>query len=264
MMDEPRTRDGRLSGLRPGARQLARVALDLLLPPQCLACDAVVAEPGRLCARCFGQVDMITDPMCAICGLPFDIAGAPDRICGACLADRPPFTRSRSAARYDDRIRDALLGFKHGDRADRAAGLARLVARAGHPWLGQADLITGVPLHRYRLLRRRYNQAVMIADVLARGVPGLAIPDLMLRTRATRTQGGLSGSARRRNLRAAFAINPAHAALVRGRHVVLVDDVITTGATVSECAKVLRRAGAAEITVLAVARVVRTGHTTYV
>lgn len=240
------------------------MALDLLLPPQCLACDTVVAEPGRLCARCFGQMDLITDPQCMICGLPFEIAGAPDRVCGACVAEQPPYTRARSAARYDDRIRDALLGFKHGDRADRAEGLARLVARAGQSWLNQADLITGVPLHPRRLLRRRYNQAVLIADVLARTVSGVAVPDLMQRTRATRSQGGLSGTARRRNLRAAFAINPAHAVQVRDAHVVLVDDVITTGATVSECAKILRRAGAAEITVLAVARVVRTGHTTYV
>mgnify|MGYP000141275225 CR=1 FL=1 len=138
------------------------------------------------------------------------------------------------------------------------------MARAGQPWLAGADLITGVPLHPRRLLRRRYNQAALIADELGRKHPGLAVPDLMQRIRATRSQGGLSGSARRRNLRAAFAVTAAHAERVRGAHVVLVDDVITTGATVSECARVLRRAGAAEITVLAVARVVRTGHATYV
>lgn len=252
------------AAIRAGARQWARRALDLLLPPQCLACDRQVAEPGRLCPRCFGQVDLIADPMCAICGMPFEFAGAPERICGACAADPPPFTRARAAARYGDRIRDALLGFKHGDRADRAVGLARLVARAGQPWLAQADMVTGVPLHPRRLLRRRYNQATLIADLLARDAGVQGVPDLMLRTRATRTQGGLSGAGRRRNLRGAFAVNPAHKARISGAHVVLVDDVITTGATVLECARVLRRAGAAEITVLGVARVVRTGHATHI
>ncbi len=252
------------AAIRAGARHLARRALDLLLPPQCLACDAEVAEPGRLCPRCFSQIDLITDPLCATCGVPFEFVGAPGRICAACAADPPPFTRARAAARYDDRIRDAVLGFKHGDRADRAVGLARLVARAGQAWLAQADIVTGVPLHRRRLLHRRYNQATLVANLLARDAGVDAVPDLMLRTRATRSQGGLSGSARRRNLRGAFAVNPVYRARVSGAHVVLVDDVITTGATISECARVLRRAGAAEITVLGIARVVRTGHASYI
>ena len=249
---------------RFGARQLARRALDLLLPPQCLACNGPVAEPGRLCPDCFSQIDMISDPLCVICGLPFEFGGAPGRTCAACVASPPPFTRARAATIYDHRIRDALLGFKHGDRADRAVGLARLVARVAQPWLAAADMVTGVPLHPRRLLHRRYNQATLIADRLARDAGVAAVPDLMQRTRATRTQAGLSGSGRRRNLRGAFAVNPLHRARVAGAHVVLVDDVITTGATVSECARVLKRAGVAEVTVLGVARVVRTGHSTYI
>lgn len=243
----------------PRLRRAGRRLLDLLLPPGCLTCGAPVADPGRLCGDCFARIDFIAAPLCACCGLPFAFETAPDSLCATCIATRPPYARARSAARYGEPLRQALLGFKHGDRTDMATGMARLLRRAGGPWLPAADLITAVPLHRMRLLSRRYNQSAELARALSAmsGVP--ALPDLLTRHRRTRSQGGLSGTARRRNVRGAFAVAARHANRPRGMHVVLVDDVMTTGATVEACARTLMRAGAREVTVLTVARVVRTG-----
>lgn len=241
------------------ATRAGRRLLDLALPPQCLACSAPVAEPGRLCAACLAEVDLIGEPFCACCGLPFDFETGAGQLCAACMATPPAFTRARSAARYGERIREALLGFKHGDRTDRAEGLARLMLRLGRPWLAEADLIAPVPLHPRRLLARRYNQAALLAHALAREVGRPAAPDLLVRQRRTRSQGGLSATARRRNMQGAFRLGAAHTDAVRGARVVIVDDVLTTGATVEACARTLRRAGASEVTVLTVTRVVRTG-----
>ncbi|MEC9344683.1 MAG: ComF family protein [Pseudomonadota bacterium] len=248
-----------IAPVMPRLRRAGRATLDLLLPPRCLSCGEAVADPGRLCGTCFAAIDFIAAPACACCGLPFTFETGPDTLCAACAAVRPPYTRARAAARYGEPLRTALLRFKHGDRTDMAVGLALLLRRAGQPWLGQADMIAAVPLHRTRLLRRRYNQSAELARALSAlcGVP--AVPDLLLRQRRTRSQGGLSGTARRRNVQGAFSVSPRHAAGLKGRHVILVDDVMTTGATVEACARTLVRAGAADVTVLTVARVVRSG-----
>ncbi|PJK31363.1 ComF family protein [Minwuia thermotolerans] len=242
-------------------RPAARLALDVLLPPQCFACGAEVADPARLCARCFGESDFITEPMCACCGLPFDFETEPGRVCALCAAQPPVFDRARSAVRYDEPLRQAVLGFKHGDRTDMAAGLATLLWRAGRPLLADADGVVPVPLHRRRLWRRRYNQAALLSRELAIRAGIGFLPDLLERRRPTRSQGGLSATARRRNVRGAFRLAEGAAERVRDARLVLVDDVYTTGATVEACARVLRRGGAASVDVLTVARVVRAGQT---
>ena len=165
--------------------------------------------------------------------------------------------RARAGAIYDDGSRSLILAFKLGDRTEAAAALARWLLRAGEDLLADADLIVPVPLHRWRLWRRRFNQSAMLALALARESGVEAAVDLLVRRRATRTQRGLSAGERRRNVAGAFALRPGHAERVREARVVLVDDVLTTGATVEEAARVLRRAGAARIDVLTLARVVR-------
>lgn len=253
-------------------RPAARLALDALLPPQCLSCAELVSEPGTLCADCWTGLRFIAAPHCRICGWPFEadphdlksLAGEAsaesppaDLICGACLREPPPFDRARAVLAYDDASRGLILGFKHADRTHAAPAFARWMARAGAELLPTADIIAPVPLHWSRLLARRYNQAALLANGLAKLTGKRSVPDLLIRRRRTPPQGRLSRSERLRNVAGAFAVRLARETDVRGRRIMLVDDVLTTGATVAACAIALRRAGAASIDVLSLARVIR-------
>lgn len=244
--------------LGQGARQL----LDILLPPRCLACGMEVGAVGALCSGCWQKISFIAAPHCARCGLPFDYdptgEGSPALVCGACLARPPQFDRCRSVFAYDDASRPLVLGFKHGDRTDCAPAFAQWLARAGAGLLTEPDLVIApVPLHRWRLLTRRYNQSALLALDLGRLTGLAASPGLLIRRRATPSQGGLSAKGRARNVEGAFMLNPRWRNRVKGARILLVDDVFTTGATVGECARVLRRAGARAVDVLTLARVVR-------
>lgn len=237
------------------ALSLPGLLLDALLPPRCLACGTAVDRQGGLCAACWTRLTFIAPPHCACCGLPFDFAVPEETLCGACLAKPPPFDRARAVLVYDDGSRPLVLGFKHGDRIHAAGAYGTWLARAGAEILRDADLIVPVPLHRWRLFRRRYNQAALLSNALSKRSGVATVPDLLLRRRATRIQGGLGRLGRARNVKGAFALR--RGAEVAGKRVVLVDDVLTTGATLAECAAVLRRAGAARVDVLTLARVVK-------
>ena len=242
------------------ARVAGRRALDAVLPPRCLGCGAIVEEPGALCAGCWSKASFIAPPYCECCGLPFEGTEIPSEaglICAACAMAPPPFARARAAMRYDDGARQLVLRFKHADATHAAPGFARWMARAGAALLAECDAIVPVPLHRWRLLRRRYNQAGLLAAALGRIAGKPVRPDLLQRRRATPSQGRLGRLARRENVAGAFAVRPGRAAGIVGARLLLVDDVLTTGATAMECAKALRRAGAAGVDVLTLARVVR-------
>lgn len=247
------------SAIRLSARRIGRRVLDALLPPRCLGCGVVVEEPGALCPSCWEKAAFIGQPHCARCGLPFELAppGAAALECAACMTEPPRFDRARAAMRYDEGARRLVLQFKHADATHAAPGYARWMARAGAELLADCDLIAPVPLHRWRLLRRRYNQSALLALALGRAAGRPVVPDLLVRRRHTPTQGRLDRAQRHANVAGAFALRPGRAAAIAGRRVLLVDDVMTTGATVAECAKVLRRAGAAAVDVLTLARVVR-------
>ena len=240
-----------------GLRRGAGMALDLLLPPQCLSCRAAVDRQGELCADCWRAIRFLAEPCCARCGYPFAYDEGPDAVCAACLASPPVYDRARAVMAYDDASRHLVLSFKHGDRLEGAPSYGRWLARAGRRLLDEADLIAPVPLHRWRLLKRRYNQAALMAQALGRrsGLP--AVADLLRRSRSTPSQGGLSPAQRRANVRRAFEVRPAYRERLAGRRVLLVDDVMTTGATVNAVAAVLRRQGVAGVDVLTLARVVR-------
>jgi ComF family protein len=250
----PNTGTGRVPAV---VKRSAARALDLLLPPRCLACRAETDRPGELCAPCWAGIRFVDGPMCAACGFPFDYELGPGTLCAACSARRPAFERARAVMVYDDNSRNLVLALKHGDRLEGVPTLAKWMARAGRDLLNDADLIAPVPLHRWRLLSRRYNQSAILANRISRitGVP--AVPDLLARVRPTPPQGGRSRSQRRLNVRGAFTVRAQHAPGLGRRRVVLVDDVMTTGATVEACARTLMRAGAAGVDVLILARVVR-------
>jgi ComF family protein len=237
-------------------RRLALTALDLALPPRCIGCGERVDRTGLACAACWSKLTFIAPPFCDCCGAPFDFAVEGVRRCAACYANPTLYDRARAAVIYDEGSRGLILGFKHGDRLHGAPAFGALVARAGAELLADADLIVPVPLHRWRLLRRRYNQAALIAEHAGRLASVPHIPDLLVRHRATPSQGDMGPAARARNVAGAFRLNPRHADRVKGSRIVLVDDVLTTGATIGACARVLRRGGAARIDVLTLARVV--------
>ncbi len=233
-------------------------ALDALLPPRCMACGTLVDAPGRLCADCWGAADFLAPPLCAACGLPFELAeeAGDGCLCGACLRAPPPFARARAVLRYGGPAREMVLAFKHADRTEMAPAFALWMARSGAELLGEAEVVVPVPLHWRRLFLRRYNQSAMLAVALGRlsGLPTAV--SALARGRYTPSQGSRGRAARARNVRGAFAVPERQRHLVAGRRVLLVDDVLTSGATVGECARVLRRAGAESVDVLTLARVV--------
>ena len=232
--------------------------LDLILPPRCLRCGLAVEGQGRLCVECWRSLTFLGPPQCRLCGYPLPHALPAAPLCGECTREGPVYDRARAALRYDDGARRLILAFKHADRTDTAPAFGAWLARAGAELLADAELIAPVPLHRWRLLKRGYNQAAVLARALAKATGLPLIPDLLQRQKATPSQQGLSGQARLENVTAgAFRIHPWQRRRVEGRRVVLIDDVLTTGATVGACARVLRRAGASQVDVLTLARVVR-------
>ncbi len=246
----------------PLSSSLPRRLLDLVLPPLCLRCGATVVDPGALCAACFAEVRFVAGPCCPRCGEPHAQEATAETVCGACLAVPPPWTEARSAVLYDDASKALVLRLKHADRTEGSPAFARWMARAGGDLLAGADLLAPVPLHRWRLFLRRYNQAALLARDLGAltGVP--VDPMTLVRRRRTRSQGsfdhtGHGRAGRARNVRGAFAVAAPDA--VEGRRVLLIDDVLTTGATVGECSRVLRAAGATRVDVLTLARVPRPG-----
>jgi len=234
-----------------------RRLLDSVLPPLCLGCNEIVAEPGALCAACWPGFSFIAAPHCACCGVPFAEDLGPGAQCGACLKRPPRFRRARAALVYDDRSRGLVLPFKHGDRTDMARACGRWMAGAGGDLLADAELIAPVPLHWRRLFTRRYNQALLLARSVSRTSSARLAPDLLRRARWTGSQAGLKAQERRTNVRRAFELHPRWTAAVKGKTVLLVDDVLTTGATVEACAQALQRGGARHVDVLTLARVVR-------
>lgn len=240
------------------ARAAGRVALDLILPPLCLKCRTPVSEPQSVCAPCWNELRFLSAPQCAQCGVPFPHDLGQGVKCAACIAKPPPFAVSRAALAYDDASRDLILGFKHADRLETVPLFARWMAQAGHEAFAQADTLIPVPLHWRRLVARRYNQAALLANALG-GLTGLPVDTaVLLRSKATPSQGEMpSARARAKNVVRAFDLSQRHRARIQGKRLVLVDDVLTTGATVGACTKALLKAGAASVSIVTLARVLR-------
>jgi len=236
---------------------VARRLVDIVLPPLCLGCGEIVATPGTLCVASWPAYSFIAAPHCACCGTPFAEDLGEEALCGSCLARRPRFRRARAALIYDDKSRRLVLPFKHGDRTDMARACGAWMARAGADLLAEAELVAPVPLHWRRLFTRRYNQALLLARSVSRQTSLALAPDLLRRRRWTGSQAGLAAKERRSNVREAFEVHPRWAGGLKGKTVVLVDDVLTTGATAEACVRALKRGGAAHVDVLTLARVVR-------
>jgi len=239
-----------------GARALGRGVADLLLPSLAWDRPEAAASPG-MTAGAWARVAFLEDPVCDGCGAGFEMDGGPFAAarCAACLTRPYAFDRARAACVYDEASRGLILKFKHGDHQPYAPMFARWIARAAAPLLDEADAVVPVPLHPLRLLSRRFNQAAEIARPLARGAGVDYLPDALIRTTHTNSQGGKSARGRRLNVRKAFAVSESGRRRIRGRRILLVDDVLTTGATAEACARALVEAGARAVDLAVVARV---------
>jgi len=236
-------------------RAAMRTAADLVLPPTCLSCRKPVQARG-LCSACWTGMGFITRPYCERLGTPFvsDEGGA--LLSPAANADPPAYDRARAVARYGDVARELVHVLKYGDRLDLARPLGRWMASAGAELLSDADALVPVPLHWTRLLQRRFNQSALLAQAIRKQARVTVADHILVRSRATRPQYGLARSERARNVQGAFEVEKAARTGVKGQKLVLIDDVLTSGATVDACARALRRAGASRVDVLVLARVV--------
>lgn len=239
-----------LSTVRNAAKGVLRQGLDIVLPPRDPFRDSDESE--------WAKISFLDEPCCAQCGFPFEYDMGEGMQCAGCLARPPRYSSARSAMIYDEASRPFILSFKHGGKTDNLARFAAQLSRAGRGFLKDADYIIPVPLHNKRRIQRRYNQSALLARALAKITIAEFDPDLLRRTRHTMSQGGQSAKGRRRNVRGAFAVPIESKPRIAGAHIVIIDDVMTTGATVEACASILLRSGAKRVDVLCIARVVRT------
>ncbi len=236
--------------LGPPIKRAATGVLDFLLPPRCPRCATRIDADGHLCGACWGKLRMITPPYCVRCGIPFEAGELVDAECGACMRAPPAFDWARAAVIYEDEAKSLILHLKYSGEGAGVPAIGRMMAGAVAA-MPRMDVIMPVPLHPRRLFTRRFNQSQLLGRVIARHI-GVPLDSFCLvRARATPSQGQLSRKGRKRNVAGAFAVKGD----VRGKSILLVDDVLTTGATASACAAALKRAGAREVGLVAFARV---------
>ncbi|MGB3875199.1 MAG: ComF family protein [Shinella zoogloeoides] len=233
---------------------LAGAALDIVYPPACAGCGVLLGSKASLCPHCWSKLALIERPYCDVLGTPFSHDLGPGILSADAIANPPPFDRLRSVALYDDLARILVQSLKYRDRTDLAPMMAGWMLRAGDGSVQAADVILPVPLHRSRLIWRKFNQAAELARAIGRLAGKPVLVDALRRTKRTRRQVGLGPRAREENVRGAFAITTAGRETLFGRRVVLVDDVYTTGATVAAVTRSLKRAGVSDVTVLTFAR----------
>ena len=246
---------GHNHSIRAHALALGGRVLDLVYPPVCAGCGTMTGSHRALCPACWSSVRFLEEPWCCVTGMPFDHDRGEGLISAEAIADPPPFGRVRSAVFHDGVARRLAHRLKYGDRGDLASMMAAMMVRAGAGLIADADVLVAVPLHRGRLFSRRFNQSAELARALSRLVGVRFLPGAIVRTRATERQVGLGLKARERNVNGAFAIDPAAQDQLSGRHVLLIDDVFTTGSTVRAVTRALRRGGVAGVDVLTFSRV---------
>ena len=242
--------------LRRGAAYAAQQVLEIVYPPSCIACRRATMQAGTLCAACWGRMPFIERPYSERLGTPFAQDLGPGLISPEAFANPPVFNRARAVARYDDGpARDLVHNLKYGDRLELADAMGRWMTRVGAELLAEADLILPVPLHRKRLFSRRFNQAAALAQVVAAQSGKPFDPLSLVRVKPTTPQVGLTRAQRADNVQGAFRVRDDAKPMISGKKIVLIDDVLTTGATLNAASRVLLRAGAGQVDVLVFARV---------
>lgn len=239
-------------------KKVLNKGLDIILPPRCPVTGELVANHTTISPSLWAKLQFITDPFCKKCGIPFGFGEEEGNLrCMSCIENPPNYSAARASLIYNDASRDLILGFKHGDKTFMAPSFMPWLTRAGAEMIEQADYLIPVPLHRTRLFLRRYNQAALIADALETETSIKHLPMALRRTRATVSQGHLKTQERRKNVKKAFDLHPKYAPRLKDKSVILIDDVYTTGATVTECTKILLKHGVKQVNVLTLARVLK-------
>lgn len=230
--------------------------LSIIFPSKCIACSTIVSAGSKICSVCWGQMEFISSPSCAKCDYPFEFDIGHDALCGSCLNESPLFDKAMSVLRYTELSKVMVHRLKYSDKLHIAKHFASLLFKKIHKDVHKFDFIVPVPMHRKKMRSRLYNQAALMATHLSdySGIPPLH--NGLLKTKYHESQTGLSRNVRKENVKNTFAINEKYVDLIKGKNVLLVDDVYTTGATVNECSKILRRFGCGSVTVITLARVV--------
>lgn len=231
--------------------------LNLLFPPQCINCDTRVPMHGTLCIPCWQKIQFISDPMCHCCGLPFDYEIGNEALCGACLFERPPYAKARAAFRYDEHSKRLVTRFKYSDQTHLAHVYSAWLAKAAGEMIMQTDIIIPVPLHYFRFVNRRFNQSALLAHALSKKTKIKHMQSILKRKRNTISQTGLTRKQREKNVKGAFSMSSRAKKIIKGKNILLVDDVMTTGSTIEQCAKILLKGGAMQVNVLTLARAIR-------
>ena len=249
---------------RQTAASILKKLGNTLFPPLCLKCHRVVEEDQGLCPSCWPLLCYLDNPLCDQCGYPFDFSESIDFeeqsvLCASCIASPPSFLKHRSAIIYNEASRPLILKFKHGDCLASSTPMAQWMHRAGRDLIAQCDVLIPVPLHRWRLWQRRYNQASVLAQKLSILSEKPVVDGVLVRYRATKSQGHLTFSARQKNVKGVFNVVDDAINRLKGKSALLVDDVFTTGATLEECARTLERVGCSNVNALTLARVVLPG-----
>lgn len=233
-----------------------RKTANMIFPPQCISCRELVEETGGLCSVCWEQIEFLSQPQCHVCGFPFELHIEGETTCGNCIKRRPYYNMARAVFAYDDKSSGLIIGFKYSDKIYASDPFARWMVRAGGDMIKESDMVIPVPLHRMRLFKRRYNQSALLAHSIARLTALEVRTDILLRRKNTKPQAGMTYSQRMTNVTGAFGINSKYKDAIKGKTILLIDDVITTGATIEACTRTMLRAGAKNVNVLTLARTV--------
>lgn len=229
--------------------------IDLLFPPACLKCSALIMNHGGLCPSCWSSLRFINSSICSCCGYPFPFLIAHPSLCPSCFVHPPNYTWARSLLYYDDQVRPLILKYKHGDACHLAPFFALCLSGKLSSCISGNEILVPVPLHWTRLFKRKYNQSALLSQFISRSLNLEVALDALYRTRRTLDQGQFNRQGRSTNVKGAFVLNPKWQSKISNSSIIIIDDVLTTGSTINECAKVLLAAGAKQVAVATIARV---------
>ncbi len=250
-----KTMQDTVSYIARAGRRFAGDVLDMVLPVTCGVCERPVSGAGGMCEVCWSDLDMISQPVCDAYGTPFVFDEGEGAVSARAIANPPLWDRARGAVMFNDCSQHLVHALKYRDRHEVVRSMARMMVHAGRDVISEANVIAPVPLHRWRLWSRRYNQAALLAGAIGALAGVKTHTDLLKRLRNTRSQVGLGEGQRSRNVKGAFSVPETRVSDILGQRILLVDDVLTSGATANECARELKRAGAIHVDVLVFALV---------
>lgn len=238
-----------------GMEKILRIITDIIFPAKCIVCNALSTSDLLLCASCWKEIEFITEPGCSACGFPFDFDMGADALCVSCVKSRPYFDRAFAAFRYTTSSKAFVYKLKYQDQLYIAAFFARFITNKLRNFY-EYRIVIPVPMHRNKLRKRLYNQSAILARQVAKTLRLDYFPNILIKTKDTIAQSKLNRERRKQNIVNSFAVLEDYKNIIKGHNVILIDDVYTTGATVNECSKILKKAGCKKILVVTMARVV--------